>query len=402
MNNANSVNRDEKKGLGKISTVIICLLVIAIAVAGAIHLKNSKRKPKKRKSVEKATYVETLTAQLSNHSLTIRSSGIVVPARELRVKSRVSGEVVIIHPDLIEGGIIEKGTEIVCIDPDDYKLAIIQAQREVVQAKYALQLEQGHQDIARQEWSMMQPKKGKHSQADQSLILRKPHLAKAKADLAAAEATLKKATLMLERTRIVAPFNAFVRNKNIELGSQISTQDVLVELVGIDSYWIRVSLPLDRLQYLDIFDDHINKAVQAEITYRNQYSVHGTVLKCLGELEQKGHMAQLIVRVDQPTKLSPPLLIGEYVSICLIGKELQKSCRIPRTALRNNEWVWLASPDNTLNIKKVRIGFRDTKDVLITHGIAPNDQIIVSEIGAPVQGAKVSIFSKNSQEKSHE
>jgi RND family efflux transporter MFP subunit len=389
MNESPSAIPAEKKGLGKISTFIICLLIITLAAAGAIHLKKSQRKPKKRKSPDKAVYVETITAKQSDTPLKVKTSGTVSPSRELQVKSRVSGEVVMVHPDVIEGGIIQQGTEIVSIDPDDYKLSIIQAQREVTQAKYALQLEKGHQDIARQEWSMIKGKKETHSRADRALILRKPHLAKAVADLAAAEALLKQAELMLERTRVVAPFNAFVRTKNIEKGSQISTQDVLVELVGIDAYWIRVSLPLDRLQYLNTPHDHSENGSQAIITYRNQYTVNGSVIKCLGELETQGHMAQLIVKVDQPAKLSPPLLIGEYVSICIIGKKLKNACRIPRTALRNNEWIWLVSPDKTLNIQKVTVGFRDTRDVMITSGISDGDQIIISEIGTPVQGIKL-------------
>jgi len=397
MNNTHSASPAEKKGLGKISTFIICLLIITLAVAGSIHLKNSRRKPNKRKSPNKAVYVETLTAKRSDLSVKIKTSGTVVPSCELSVKSRVSGEIVMLDPDVIEGGIIEKGTEMIRIDPDDYRLAMIQAQKEVAQARYALQLEQGHQDIARQEWSMMHSKKQAHSKADRALILRKPHLAKVKADLAAAEASLKKATLMLERTKIVAPFNAFVRSKNIEKGAQVSTQDVLVELVGIDSYWLRVSVPLDRLKYLDIPNAHSEKGSQAIITYRNQYTVNGKVIKCLGELEKQGHMAQLIVRVNHPTKLTPPLLIGEYVSICLIGKQLKNVCRIPRTALRQNEFLWVVSPEKTLNIQKVIVDFRDTQDVLITQGIKTGDQIIVSEIGAPVQGIQLILAQEKKQ-----
>jgi len=402
MNNSQSVNLAEKKGLGKISTAIICLVILSLAVAGTIYLKNSSRKPKKRKQSEKSIYVETLKAQLSDLEVRIKTSGTVAPAHELRVRSRVSGEVVKIHPNLIEGGIIAQETEIICIDPDDYNLAIIQAQREVAQARYALQLEKGHQDIARYEWSMIKTKKETQSKADQALVLRKPHMAKAIADLAAAEASLKKAELLLERTKIIAPFNAFVRSKNIEKGSQVSTQDVLVELVGIDAYWIRVSLPLDRLKYLDIPNDSIEEGSKAVITYRNQYSVNGSVIKCLGELEKQGHMAQLIVKVDQPTKLTPPLIIGEYVSISLIGKKLKNACRIPRTTLRDNQWIWLVSADNTLDIRKITVGFRDTKDVFITRGVTSGDQIIVSEISTPVQGARVNMFSKNIQEKAHE
>jgi RND family efflux transporter MFP subunit len=397
MNNTHSSNLVEKKGLGKISTFIICLLIITLAGAGTIYLKNSRQKAKKRRTPNKAVYVETVTAKLSDLSVKIKTSGTVVPSCELCLKSRVSGEVVMLDPDVIEGGIIDQGSEMIKIDPDDYKLTIIQAQKEVAQARYALQLEQGHQDIARQEWSMIQSRKKSHSKADRALILRKPHLAKAKADLAAAEASLKKAELMLERTKIIAPFNALVRSKNIEKGSQISTQDVLVELIGIDAYWVRVSLPLDRLKYLEIPNDNSENGSQAIIMYRNQYTVHGKVIKCLGELEKQGHMAQLIVKVDHPTKLSPPLLIGEYVSINLIGIKRNNACRIPRTALRQNEWVWLVSPDKTLNIQKIAVDFRDTQDVLISQGINTGDLIIVSEIGAPVQGLQLLLAQEKKQ-----
>ncbi|ETR72339.1 MAG: Secretion protein HlyD [Candidatus Magnetoglobus multicellularis str. Araruama] len=382
----NDSDPKQQKGLAKLPTIIICLLIIGIAIAATNALKHSGSRHKNRKTLEKTTYVDIMTAKLSEQIVTINASGTVVPARELLVKSRVSGEIVKMHPNLIEGGIIARGTEIICIDPDDYKLAMIEAQKQVAQAKYALQVELGHQDIARQEWSMMRQNKKYQSSVDRALIFRKPHLAKAKADLAAAEAALTKTKLMLERTKIVAPFNAFVRSKHIEIGSQISIQDILVELVGIDTYWIRVSVPLDRLIYLTIPDQLSNTGTLAKIIYRNQFLVEGQIIKCLGELENQAHMAQLIVAVNNPISLSPPLIIGEYVSLRLIGKKLNNACRIPRTALRNNDYVWLVSPEKKLHIQPVVVGFRDTKDVLITKGIAHNDQIIISEIPAPVQG----------------
>ena len=53
---------------------------------------------------------------------------------------------------------------------------------------------------------------------DGDLALRKPHLEKALADLAAAEADLRQADLQLERTRLAAPFNAILRARHVTVG----------------------------------------------------------------------------------------------------------------------------------------------------------------------------------------
>jgi len=398
----NSINNDDnlpeldnKKGIKKSISFVLCLIIIVMAVAAAIYFKKTRPKQKKRQAVQKMTYVDVINAKIADEAAIINTYGTVIPAKELNVKSRVSGEVVYVLPDLMQGAIIPKGTEIIRIDQDDYELAIIKAQTNVVQAQYALKIEQGHQDVAKQEWSLIKKGKKMNSSADLELILRKPHLKKVKADIAASEANLKQAQLNLKRTKITAPFNSFVRNKSIEIGSQITTQETLLELVGTDEYWIQVSLPLDRLKWVDIPNKISDKSIKsASISYRNQFKTYGSVIKCLGDIDKVGHMARLIVSVNGPSSYvsdSPSLLIGEYVSVSIKGKYLKNACKIPRIALRNNKWVWTVSSDNTLDIKDVIVGFRGTDYVLIEKGLDSGDKIIVSQISAPVKGMKLHI-----------
>jgi len=392
---SNHQKTSERKILKKSVSFILSLIIILSGIAITIQIKKSRKKPQKKQAVQMITYVEVMNAQLSDQSVTVKASGTVIPAKELTVKSRVAGEIVYVHPKLIDGGIISKGTEIIRIDPDDYELAIIKAQRDVVQAEYALKIEEGHQAVAFQEWSLMHKGKKNNPSADTELVLRKPHLKKVKADLEAAKADLKKAALNLSRTKIVVPFNAFVRKNHIEVGSQITSQEGLAELVGTNYYFVQVSIPLDRLKWIHVPESTSNHGTKVQVNYQNQYSTKGEVITCLGELEAQGHMAQLIVKVNGPSAITktnaPPLLIGEYVSVQLSGKTLKNACKIPRIALRNNQWVWIALPDNTLDIRPVVVGFRDTDVVLIEKGIKTGEYIIVSEISAPVQGMKLQV-----------
>ena len=116
-------------------------------------------------------------------------------------------------------------------------------------AEYAMKLELGHQAVAKREWELLN--KGKPAQdMEKELALRQPHLNKVRANLAAAEAELKTAMLDLERTQIRAPFNAMVLSKSVDLGSQVTLQETLAELVGTDTYRIQVSIPVERLEWI--------------------------------------------------------------------------------------------------------------------------------------------------------
>jgi hypothetical protein len=92
-----------------------------------LYILKNKAKTKKRQAVQKMTYVDVINAKIADEAAIINTYGTVIPAKELNVKSRVSGEVVYVLPDLMQGAIIPKGTEIIRIDQDDYELAIIKA-----------------------------------------------------------------------------------------------------------------------------------------------------------------------------------------------------------------------------------------------------------------------------------
>jgi multidrug efflux pump subunit AcrA (membrane-fusion protein) len=175
----------------------------------------------------------------------------------------------------------------------------------VTDAEYNLKLELGHQEVAKREWMLLNGGKPAKS-SDVDLALRKPHLDKAKADLEAAKAELKQANLNLARTRIRAPFNAIVRTHNVEMGSQVSIQDPLAELVCTDEYWIKVSIPVDRLKWISTPRNATESGSAVRIYYRNGFERTGTVIKLFGDLETEGRMARILVSVEDPLSLESP------------------------------------------------------------------------------------------------
>jgi RND family efflux transporter MFP subunit len=387
---------------GQILRILIPVIILCAGIGTASYLKNSVPKTRKQPPARLIPAVQVLALQPSSHHVVVLAMGTVIPAREMVLKSRVSGEIMALHPDFSEGSIIQKGTKVLQIDPEDYRLILTQKQREVTNAEYALKLELGHQTVAKREWELL---KGDTpaEELEKELALREPHLDKARADLAAAQADLKKAMLDLERTHIFAPFNALVRSKSVDLGSQVTPQEPLAQLVGTDTYWVQVSVPIDRLKWIQIPRQSGSTGSNARIIYDQKKECSGTVIRLMGDLATEGRMARILVEVADPLGLSTAdenrasLLIGEYVRVEIQGLKLENVFQIPRTALRDDSTVWISGKTQTLEIRKVHPVWRDAEVVFLQDDLKPGERLIISDLAAPVEGMAVRVDESGSE-----
>jgi RND family efflux transporter MFP subunit len=368
----------------------ICIILLATAIAANIIIVMTAPKAEKKRPPKITALVETQTLEASNETVLLELTGTVTPAEEVMLRAQVAGEIISMDPDFIEGGMLGKDADILTIDPVDYELALAAAKSALVKAQFDLKLELGRQDVAKREWELLKTEDA--SETEKELALRIPHLAASKAALEAAEAALEKAEINLRRTRILAPFNAVVINRNVNIGSQASLQDVLAKIVGTDAYWVVVSIPLDRLRWVTI------PGSTAKVISNGGAVREGRVIKLLGDLEEKGRMARLLVEMQDPLCLLPenagkkPLLLGEYVRTEIRGSELENVYAIPRKALHENKYIWIAA-NGKLDIREVDVLWRDARQTLIRDGIAGGELLIVSDLTTPIQGMDVNTGS---------
>jgi RND family efflux transporter MFP subunit len=382
----------------KILAVVIPFLIIGAGIAGASYLIKTSPKASRKPPKKTIPLVSVTPIRFGNEPITVPAMGTVVPTRKIELKTSVSGEVIWVHPAFCEGGHLKKGEIILKIDPSDYRLGMIEQKAQVAQAKYALALELGHQEVARREWDLIS--KGKSvTQADQDLALRKPHLQKAKADLEAAEALLTQERRNLERTLIKAPFNAMVSDIKVDVGSNLAAQTTLATLTGTDRYWVKVSIPTDRLKWITIPNRKDQTGSKVTIyqgnNHHNSQTREGNVVRLMGDLDPQGRMARVLVAVDDPLNLAynlkkrQPLFMGAFVQADLIGKEVSQVARLARSNLHADNTVWVMTKEGTLSIRTVSILFRDPESVLVKQGILAGEQLIVSNLPAPVDGMQV-------------
>jgi len=403
MNTENNVEMMEKTSRWKlVLKILLPLLVLAVGAAGAYQMSRTGPEAQRKKPEKPLPIVQIMRLQASSERVVVPAMGSVIPAMELQLRSRVSGHVVSVHPEFTEGGIVKAGEEMVLLDPEDYRLAVEKQQTRVVNARYALQLEMGQQSVAKREWQIVnagKPVDGPVNGMDKALALRKPHLENAQADLASAEADLKQARLNLDRTRVIAPFNAVILTKNVAKGSQVSTQDELAHLVGTDEFRVQVSIPVDALKWIAVPRKAGEPGAVARVFYGNNSGAVservGQVIRLLGELETEGRMARILVAVKDPLALNvsgeqkPPLFIGQYVRVEIDGVYLKEVFSIPRSALRDDSRIWIAGSDGTLHIRPVDTIWRDEHRVIVKDGLQEAENLIISDIAAPVEGMPI-------------
>lgn len=379
---------------------LLCVIIIAAGLFAVNYLTRSTPKAHRRPPTKITPRVRVQTVMPTNETVIVKATGTVIPARKITLKSRVAGEIIATHPEFSPGGFLKKGALALKVDDTDYQLVLARKQSEIVNARYAIALEKGRQEVARREWTLIN-KDNPADDADGDLALRKPHLEKVQADLKAARIGIRQAELNVQRTRILAPFNATILATYVETGSQITVQERLADLVGTDEYWIQAAIPVDRLKWVSIPASRRKTGSIARVIYHANAERTGSVIKLLGDLEPNGRMARLLIAIKDPLgrhhpdPQRPPLLIGEYVRVEIEGKQLNNVYKIPRTALRDGTWLWIVGPHQKLELRPVKTTWRDAEAVFLKTGLKPGDRLVISDLSTPVAGMPVNVVDES-------
>ncbi len=391
-------------------TLLVISLILATALASGAYIVKSAPKANRQKPVKEAPLVTTNVLESSVEQVRVNATGTVIPASELNLQTEISGRVVGVHKNFELGSRVSYGDKLLMLEPADYQLAVTQAESKVADAAYALAIEEGNQDIAKQEWELYDGRETA-SEQDKELALRKPHLMKAQAEYRAAKAELVQAELNLQRTVLYAPFNAQVITKTVEPGGYLSIQESVATLVATDRYWVQVSLPVDRLSWIKVPQQTGEQGSVVQISAGGKHKI-GTVSKLLGDLEGQGRMARLLVEVLDPLDLKKPeekrqpLLLGEYVRVEIDGKLLTDVVSIPRSALHDGDQLWLLDAQQQLQITTAEVVWRDSERVLLRNSLPGNSRLVTSNLSTAVSGMQLRLkepkLAMRTQENSHE
>lgn len=384
--------------MSKYKSLIISVVILLIsAIITFIIFITAPEAQHEGASIKTAMLVDVVQVSRGNYKPTVVATGIVQAAKDITLSTQVGGEVINISDNFIPGSFVKKGDILLQINPADYRNTLQLRKSDLQLAKAELSIEMGRQDVAQKDYELIGDEL---SVGNQDLVLRKPQLESAQANVAAAEAAVQQARLNLQRSTIRAPFDAHIISRNANVGSQLAPGTELGRLVGMDEYWVIVNVPVDKVNWLDFAEEEANSGsdVKIFIDSRRQSGLfrEGKLFRLVGALDAETRLARVLVSVPDPLVRRstidsiPPLMIGTFVEAWIQAREIQDVIRLNRDHLRQGGTVWVME-DSKLSIRNVDIVFQDAEYAYVRKGLSDKDQVVITDLATVVEGSDLRV-----------
>lgn len=348
--------------VGIFGRVFPTLMVLLIGSAIAFSLLTLKPKPEiSEPKLAPIPKVSVILAQPKTETLKVKSQGTVEPLREIDLIVQVAGKISKVSDNFVVGGFFSAEFPLVEIDSRDYELALIKSAARVADSAQKLATEKGLSRQVRTQWRDL----GNREAND--LLLRKPQLASARANLAAAKADRDKVLLDLERTKISVPFSGRIRSKFVDLGQFVSPGSKIATVYDTSVALVRLPLTDSQAGLVDLPLGHREGQYRSEIAVEIMGTVGGEVYQWQGRivgtdasLDTNTRLYYAIVEVidpfiEKPEQAQVPLVIGLFVDALISGRTIDDVVVVPRKAVFKNNLVYTVDQNNRVLLKHVQV-----------------------------------------------
>ena len=377
------------------------LIVLSLVlVAGLIAVNRAKRPERKEEAVQ-ATMVEAIPVERVSLNLSVYSQGSVAPRTETTLVAEVAGIIVNVSPNFVAGGFFRQGETLLEIDPSDYQAGLKRAQANLASRKAQFADQKARADQALKDWKNM----GRQGEPS-DLTLRKPQLAEARANVQAAEADLQKAQRDLERTHIKVPYDGLVRTKQADIGQYVAPGTPLGVTFDIDTAEIRLPLSAADVSFLDLpsaTDPADKPRLQVTLTAGNS-DIGGQwqaeIIRTEGVIDEKSRVTYAVAQVVDPYGVlgqshQGELKVGTFVRAEIQGLRANNVFKLPRSVLRADNTVLVASATRKLEIRQVNVLRAEPRWVYIRDGIVDGDIVITTTLDVAIPGTQLAISGED-------
>jgi HlyD family secretion protein len=277
---------------------MIAVVAVAFAVVGFLFLRNGEE------AVAPVYRLEPVVTR--DIVVSASAAGVVEPITTVEVKSKASGEIFETRAET--GDVVNAGELLVRVDPRVPQATLRQAQADLVLAE--AQLENAQSKLRRSEELHRTQSITEQEYEDSRLAV-----ASARAQLVRAQRSLEDARIAAEDTEVKAPISGVIIQKNVEVGSVISSATrevgggtVLLQMANLDTVQVRALI-----DETDI--GKIQPGMEVTITvdaYQNR-PFSGRVLKIEPQatVTQNVTMFPVLVRIPNTNDLLKPGMNSE-------------------------------------------------------------------------------------------
>ena len=408
-------------GLFILAATLGLLAYGAILVRGAVQDRMS-REARVPQAQERVFSVNAERVKAETITPVITAYGEVQSLRTLEIRPAVSGTVVRMSENFVEGGRFAKGEVMLQIDEADARAAFERAETDVLDgeaeardAARALELARDELVNAEEQVALRVRALGRQedlkargvgtdasveaaeiaaSTAKAAVLTRRQALAQAEARLDSSATRLARARIQLSEserrlaeTEITARFDGVLSSVSAVEGRLVSTGERLGELVDAEA--LEVAFRLSTQDYARLLDDAGGLKQAALTAVLDDFGID---LSATGRLSRAGAANDtgetgraLFAKLEGAGGFKP----GDFVTVRISESPIEAVALVPATALGTGNTVLVINADNRLESVVVEL-LRRQGDSVIIRAAALDGQLIVSK-RTPLLGAGISV-----------
>ncbi len=380
----------EYRGLSWKKTSIVLMVLLIIGFSFQRYIVNNKPEARKFSPPKSIVSVQASSPTITDYPLKITTNGTVSAITRSHLVAQVSGEITQVSPVFANGGSFAKGDVLLDIDSRNYASAVSSALANYSQAQANLEQETAEAAQALKEWQ-----RSGINREPNDLMLRKPQLAAAKAQVASAKAAYEKAQLDFSRTKVTAPFDGRVINKNADLGQFVSTGTTLGEVFS--NQGLEVQLPLNQHQYAQLIIANKPAVLLSSTLGGIEHQWEAQVVRSDSVFDTSTRQINVTAKVlNSMSDQGLELKIGQYVSAIIEGRVVQQATVIPNTSIREGSYVYLFD-EGILRKHTITVIWQDDANSVVT-GISNDEQVVTTSLGGAVNGASAKLIGDDSNQ----
>ena len=399
-------------------------LVLAGAWAAMQYLASSRIQRSPRPFTPLVYTVDTTVAERADNRPDIRLYGQVDTGRNVDLRAAVSGDVVEIHPDLIAGRRVARGTVLLRVDPFAYEGALLEARANLASTRAAIteidarlasereqleaadaQLELGRSDLERAlalsssgalTTQEVDARRLILSQREQASSLRRNNILIAEAQRTQQEANaerlewkVREAERKLRDTALIAPFDGIISDETVETGRSVSASEVVASMY--DDTALEVRFTLTNAQYGRMATDAdplLGREVELSWSVGGaEYSWPAIIDRIGARVTAERGGVEVYARIsaaDNPVQLRP----GAFVALKVPDRIWPATFRLPETAVRSSDHVFVVV-DGKLERREVRLIAWDGEDAIVDGELKDGDTVLVTRLTEASEGVSV-------------
>lgn len=326
--------------------------------------------------------VQTIKAEDLKAREYIEVTGLLFPAQEVTVMAGVPGEVAKIEAN--EGDFVRKGEPLAILDQREFRIAVRQAEHQVEAARLAVK--QLETDYARQK-ALHESGSVTASQLEQITL----QLDLARNQLRLAQDGLEMARKKLEDTVIRAPFDCYLTNRLVSVGSRITAMPptVMFKVIDLANLEFKMQVP-------DVHSKHVKKGNRVAVWFGSiGREVVGVVDEVVSSIDPRSMTFTAIVKINNKSldyALKPGLMgnakifSDELANTFLVEKKVFKSLD-----LETGRGTVFVLEGGKANPREIIVEPVDDLRVRVVGGLKDEDLIIASAISVLSDGQEVSV-----------